>query len=131
MAEENNKKVTLYSYRKAWFVEKKIYTVQNIVLPFPVNPYELLEFIAVAGIMLMAGRIFPVLEKIPAVIRYAVLPYIVVKYLMKLKLDGKNPFKYLMSLVPYFVTRKLYVEHFKAYPDKRERVKLNWFCSRG
>ena len=35
MAEEKKQSVTVYSYRKVWFVEKKIYAFQNIVLPFP------------------------------------------------------------------------------------------------
>ena len=38
MAEEKKQSVTVYSYRKVWFVEKKIYAFQNIVLPFPIAP---------------------------------------------------------------------------------------------
>lgn len=130
MAEEGNRSITLYSYRKVWFVEKKIYAVQNITLPFPVNPYEVLEFLVVVGIVLLFGRIFPVIENIPAVLRYAALPYVVVKYLMKLKLDGKNPIKYFCGLIPYLINRNFYVEHFKAYRSRTEKVKLNWFCSK-
>ena len=49
MAEEKKQSVTVYSYRKVWFVEKKIYAFQNIVLPFPIAPYEVLEFLAGNG----------------------------------------------------------------------------------
>ena len=90
MAEEKKQSVTVYSYRKVWFVEKKIYAFQNIVLPFPIAPYEVLEFLAVVGAMLVMGRIFPILNNIPVVLRYGMLPYVTVKYLMKVKLDGKN-----------------------------------------
>ena len=62
MAEEKKQSVTVYSYRKVWFVEKKIYAFQNIVLPFPIAPYEVLEFLAVVGAMLVMGRIFPILS---------------------------------------------------------------------
>ena len=90
MAEEKKQSVTVYSYRKVWFVEKKIYAFQNIVLPFPIAPYEVLEFLAVVGAMLVMGRIFPILNNIPVVLRYGMLPYVTVKYLMKVKLDGKK-----------------------------------------
>lgn len=73
---------------------KKIYAFQNIVLPFPIAPYEVLEFLAVVGAMLVMGRIFPILNNIPVVLRYGMLPYVTVKYLMKVKLDGKNPVKF-------------------------------------
>ena len=39
------------------------------------------------------GRIFPILNNIPVVLRYGMLPYVTVKYLMKVKLDGKNAWK--------------------------------------
>ncbi len=131
MTEENDRKIILYSYRKVWFVEKKIYAIQNIVLPVPVNPYELLEFIIAAGVMLFLCRLIPALENVPSMIRYVIIPYIIVKYLMKLKLDGKNPVKYFISLVPYLITKGFYVEHFQSYPDKQEKIKLSWFCSKG
>lgn len=131
MAEEGNRGVTLYSYRKVWFVEKKIYAFQNIVLPFPVNPYEILEFLAVVGIVMVMGRIFPVIQNVPVVLRYAALPYIIVKYLMKLKLDGKNPVKYFYGLIPYLLNRNFYMEHFKMHYDGFGKIKMNWFCSKG
>lgn len=77
---------------------KKIYAFQNIVLPFPIAPYEVLEFLAVVGAMLVMGRIFPILNNIPVVLRYGMLPYVTVKYLMKVKLDGKNPVKYFAAI---------------------------------
>lgn len=129
--ENDDRRITLYSYRKVWFIEKKIYAVQNIVLPVPVNPYEILEFIGVVGIIMLFTRIVPALENVPPILRYAAIPYLVVKYLMKLKLDGKNPVKYFVGLIPYIFTKTQYIEHFKAYPNRQESVKLNWFCSRG
>lgn len=131
MSEEGNRSITLYSYRKVWFVEKKIYAIQNITLPFPVNPYEVLEFLIVVGVVLLLSRMAPVVENVPVVLRYAVLPYVTVKYLMKLKLDGKNPVKYFCGLIPYLFHKKCYIEHFRVYRREAEKVKLNWFCSKG
>lgn len=130
MTEEKSRSVTLYSYRKVWVVEKKIYKFQNVVLPFPINPYELLEFLAVVGIVLVLTRIFPILQGIPPVLRYGAFPYVVVKYLMKLKLDGKNPFRYFVGLLGYLAGRGRYLEHFRSCTRENGKVKLNWNCSK-
>ena len=117
MAEEKKQSVTVYSYRKVWFVEKKIYAFQNIVLPFPIAPYEVLEFLAVVGAMLVMGRIFPILNNIPVVLRYGMLPYVTVKYLMKVKLDGKNPVRYFCGYLRFLFTRKECIERFRTCRD--------------
>ena len=124
MAEEKKQSVTVYSYRKVWFVEKKIYAFQNIVLPFPIAPYEVLEFLAVVGAMLVMGRIFPILNNIPVVLRYGMLPYVTVKYLMKVKLDGKNPVKYFCGYLRFLFTRKECIERFRTCRDSKNQLEL-------
>ncbi len=56
--------------------------------------------------MLVIGRIFPLVNNIPVVLRYCMLPYVTVKYLMKVKLDGKNPVKYFCGYLRFLFTRK-------------------------
>lgn len=109
---------------------KKIYAFQNIVLPFPIAPYEVLEFLAVVGAMLVMGRIFPILNNIPVVLRYGMLPYVTVKYLMKVKLDGKNPVKYFCGYLRFLFTRKEYIERFRICRDHGVTVRINWNCGR-
>ena len=130
MAEEKKQSVTVYSYRKVLFVEKKIYAFQNIVLPFPIAPYEVLEFLAVVGAMLVMGRIFPILNNIPVVLRYGMLPYVTVKYLIKVKLDGKNPVKYFCGYLRFLFTRKKCIERFRTCRDHGVTVRINWNCGR-
>lgn len=128
---ESNK-VTIYSYAKVWNVEKKVYSFSNIPLPRPVNPYDFIIFMAVAGGIFLLGKIFPVIVQLPAVIRFVAIPYGIANYLMKMKLDGKNPFKYLWGCMWYFFTvRGSYLQQFKKYPDKKERIALKWNCSMG
>ena len=111
-------------------MEKKIYAFQNIVLPFPIAPYEVLEFLAVVGAMLVMGRIFPILNNIPVVLRYGMLPYVTVKYLMKVKLDGKNPVKYFCGYLRFLFTRKECIERFRICRDHGVTVRINWNCGR-
>ena len=42
------KKINLRSYNKVWKIENRIYAIQNIVLPVPVSPREVLYFFIIA-----------------------------------------------------------------------------------
>lgn len=128
----DDKRIIIYSYRKVWNVEKKIYAFQNIRLPFPINPYELLEFIGIALLMFVFGKIFPILSGIPTVLKYLAFPYIITNYLMKKKLDGKNPVKYFLGCCVYFFTlRGKYLQQLKQHPNKQVKITLSWSCSMG
>lgn len=129
---EENKKLKLYSYTKVWKIEKKIYAIQNIILPVPVSPFDILAFAGTVVALMLLCRIFPPLTAIPGLLRYAVLPYALSNYLMKKKLDGQNPIKYFCGLMRHLLwERNIYLEGFKAYPLKGENMKWQWDCSRG
>ncbi len=125
-------KVTLYSYSKVWNVEKKVYSLFDVILPAPINPYTILVFIFVLLGFMGLERLFPVLAKIPTILRYMVFPYLSAQYLMKKKLDGKNPIKYLLGIILYLITeRGFYIERFTKYPSVEETIKIDWKCSKG
>lgn len=128
--EEN--KVKIFSYAKVWRVEKKIYSISNIPLPVPINPYDLLAFLGVALIVMIISNIIPGVGAVPVVIRYVAIPYCCVHYLMKKKLDGKNPIKYVAGCMVYFFSvRGGFMQQFRTYPDRTKTVPINWNCSRG
>lgn len=125
-------KVTLYSYSKVWNVEKKVYALFDVILPAPINPYTIIVFVFVLLGFMGLERLIPVLSKIPTVLRYVVLPYLSAQYLMKKKLDGKNPLKYLLGIILYLITeRGFYIEKFTKYPLMEETIKVSWKCSKG
>lgn len=130
---ENNKRLKIYSYKKVWKVEKKIYSFGNLKLPIPLNPYDLLAYAAIVVVVLILGKIFPVFNHVPAILRYVVLPYLVAKYFMTIKLDGKNPIMFLLGCARYVLTTKgSYIQNFKRYPEKKaDKLSLNWNCSMG
>lgn len=125
-------KIKIYSYRKVWKVEKKVYALQNLRFPFPINTNEALEMIAVGLFIFILGYIITPINRIPLLLRLVAAPYIITQYLMKKKLDGKNPLKYLLGCLVYvFTVRGRYLQRMKSYADKREKVKLSWNCSMG
>lgn len=129
-----NKKIKLYSYSKVWTVEKKIYAIQNIVLPVPIKPYALLSFGGGIVFMLLVGKLIPAIAAIPSIIRFAIIPYGISNYFMKKKLDGKNPIKYFVGCIRYLIKdRNVFLEGFTEHSNYAEtaKVKLNWSCSQG
>lgn len=130
--EDDKKSVTIYSYTKVWKVDKKVYSISNVKLPIPINPYELLSYIGVALIMVFLGKILPFVTHIPAILRYVMLPYLITRCMTRLKLDGKNPVKYLAGCLGYLVTAKgTFRQSFKNFPNKKTKLELNWSCSVG
>ena len=101
MDNSEQKKVTIYSYSKVWKVEKRIYAIQNLVLPVPIDPWQLLYFgITWAAINLTFGAL-PGFSSIPVVIRSILIPYLISKFLLTKKLDGKNPIRYMIGIVMF------------------------------
>lgn len=131
MEKEECPRVRIYSYRKVWKVEKKIYSFMNVKLPGPINPHEFMEGLGIALFMLLLSRLFPFAAAVPSVLKYLVLPYVTVRYLMKLRLDGKNPFRYWAGYCQYLGARHCYLEHFRSCRESKRAVKLRWQCSRG
>lgn len=130
--EKPSEKITLYSYHKIWKIEKKIYAIQNIVLPIPIDPWELLYFGAIWVVCNVIFGLLPGVSNIPVMIRSIMLPFAISKFLMTKKLDGKNPLRYMLGVITFlFVEQGKSVEFFQTTPDKEATIKLTWNCSEG
>ena len=130
--EKPSEKITLYSYHKIWKIEKKIYAIQNIVLPIPIDPWELLYFGATWVVCNVIFGLLPGVSNIPVMIRSIMLPIAISKFLMTKKLDGKNPLRYMLGVITFlFVEQGKSVEFFQTTPDKEATIKLTWNCSEG
>ena len=130
--EKPSEKITLYSYHKIWKIEKKIYAIQNMVLPIPIDPWELLYFGATWVVCNVIFGLLPGVSNIPVMIRSIMLPFAISKFLMTKKLDGKNPLRYMLGVITFlFVEQGKSVEFFQTTPDKEATIKLTWNCSEG
>ncbi|WP_101698699.1 TcpE family conjugal transfer membrane protein [Clostridium minihomine] len=126
-----DKKIIIRSYKGAWKIENKIYAIQNIVLPVPINPREIGYFLAVAFSVWIFSNIIPFFEHIPVPLRYLVFPYAMTKFLLKKKLDGKMPQKYFWDWIKYIFTKHKYIERFEANSQTNKKLRISWMCSRG
>ena len=130
--EKPSEKITLYSYHKIWKIEKKIYAIQNKVLPIQIDPWELLYFGATWVVCNVIFGLLPGVSNIPVMIRSIMLPFAISKFLMTKKLDGKNPLRYMLGVITFlFVEQGKSVEFFQTTPDKEATIKLTWNCSEG
>lgn len=128
----DEEKIKIYSYTKVWKHEKKIYNIMNLILPTPINPYDLASFFGILILEMVVGEIFPPLSRLPFIVKYFILPYLGTYILRKKKLDGKNPIFYFAGILRYYLTISgTYVECFRRMREKKTEVSLDWYCSRG
>ena len=95
-------KIILRTYGKIWNHEKKIYSIDNIKLLVPINPSELLYFAVGLAIAALLSNI-PIFAAIPVMVRYLLLPFGLMKFLTKKKLDGKMPHHFLIGYLRYLM----------------------------
>lgn len=127
---EENRKITVYSYSKAWNVEKKIYNIGNLMLPVPVEMWSMIYYAGAVMLVLVLQRLLPAISAMPVVLRFGMLPYGIVYVMRKTKLDGKNPLKYFAQYLIYlFRDRHSYLEHFTRHEIRKEMLLLHWLCS--
>ena len=121
---------TVYSYPKAWSIENKIYSIMNMKLIVPLYPRQILYFGAVLLCMVLLSKL-PVFAKIPLVIRYFIVPFALGNFLLKKKLDGKNPVRFFMDWLRWVSQRSLYLERFCWKNRKMQTCRLQWYAAKG
>lgn len=128
----DNSKVVIYSYRKVWKIDKKLYSFSNIVLPVPIDPMDLAAYGLGVLLMLVLGKLIPPFQQVSWLVRYAVIPYLLAKAFFKIKPDGKNLFKFLGGCLRYFFTvRGTFTQTFRRHSLNMGAVRLSWRCSQG
>jgi hypothetical protein len=105
------KKIVLRTYDKLWNIPYKIYSIDNLKLIVPLNPWDLLIFIVALIFMILISKVLFFI-KLPFVFKYILIPWAVTKIIDNVKLDGKKPHKYFFDMVMFFVQSKKY-ERFK------------------
>lgn len=92
--------VIISTHEKAWKYEKKVYAISNWKLPVPVNLSRMGYFGIGLFLMLIVSKI-PLIAMIPAVIRYLLVPFLIMKFLARITFDGKSPLRWLAGFFGY------------------------------
>ena len=116
---EQEQKV-LRTYAKAWDFERVIYSFGDAKLPFPINLTQLGFFSASFVICLIIFAILPSFNIIPGVIKYLVLPFLLMKAATRLKVDGKKPYLGIEGEFKYLFMETKTMSRFKKYREEPE-----------
>lgn len=132
MKNEERESIRVYSYSKIWKLENKIYAIQNIQLPVPISPTQLLYFGMAALFMMIICKILPFLDGVPPILKYGVVPLILSNFLLTKKLDGKNPIKYFAGWIVFlYAESDSCMERFEEKKIKEKPVRIDWIVSQG
>ena len=89
-------------FTKVWNVEKLVYRINDINLPFVVSTSQIKYFITSFMFFLIFGKL-PIISLVSnSVFNKIGLSVLIALGLSKLKFDGKSPISFLKSVITYF-----------------------------
>lgn len=95
------------SYTSIWSVEKVIYAINDVSLPFPITLIQMGWFV-VSLLLVVAFADVPPLSLIGgAFLKYLGIPVGVTLFMSKKTFDGKKPYSFLRSVLFYLFRSKL------------------------
>ena len=125
-------KILIRSYRQAWQIENKIYAYGNIKFPIPIQPKAILYWVMIFLVTWLLSLMVPILQEIPMILKYLILPVVLTQFFLKMKLDGKKPHRYFLAWLSHLIHQTHYIERFNSIPPHQDQdFRLSWFCSRG
>lgn len=112
------------SYAKIWTMPLKIYAIEKTKLIIPVSLWDALFFIIWEFIFLIINFLVPPFHSVPNTIKFILVPYLLMKFMSLVKLEGKQPHKYFFDLLVFMVLPKRY-EFFKPIGTKLKKFNFN------
>lgn len=110
------------SYTSIWNVEKVLYSLSDLQLPFPVTFTQIAWFVAVLFIVIMFGDLPPLSLTDNVLIKYLVFPVGITWFMSKKAFDGKKPYGFLKSAIAFMLRPKL---TYAGKPVKLKREKMS------
>jgi len=94
------------SYTSIWAVEKVIYAINDLKLPFPVTFTQMTWFVFSMAFILMFSGLPPLSFIDNALIKYAVIPVAFTWFMSQKTFDGKKPYGFMKSVILYALRPK-------------------------
>ena len=120
---ENESRVILRTYKSVWKIPRKLYSIDSIKLFVPVDVDQAMYFIASLCIAFLLLKLLPFLDSLPFIFKYVAIPYGLMKFFTKQKLDGKLPHKFFLDYIVFLMapgklSRFKVADDFKLKPVK-------------
>ena len=108
------------SYSSIWSVEKVIYAINDMRLPFPITFSQMAWFVACEFAVLALGELPPLSMIDGALLKYFGIPVGVTWFMSQKTWDGKKPFSFVKSYTAYLLRPK---QTFAGKPVKFRKEK--------
>ena len=94
------------SYTSIWSVEKVIYAINDMQLPFPVTFTQMTWFVLSLLLIIIFGNVPPLSFIQGALLKYIGLPVGITWFMSQKTFDGKKPYGFLKSMITYVFRHK-------------------------
>lgn len=95
------------SYTNIWNVEKVIYAINDLKLPFPVSFNQMSWFVLTLFIVIVFGNLPPLSLINGALLKYLGIPAGIAWFMSQKSFDGKKPIGFIKSIYRYFTSPKI------------------------
>ncbi len=89
------------SYTSIWSVEKVIYAINDLQLPFPITFTQMTWFIVSLFVVILFSNVPPLSLIDGALLKYIGLPVGLTWFMSQKTFDGKKPYGFLKSVITY------------------------------
>ncbi|ELH4395458.1 conjugal transfer protein [Staphylococcus pseudintermedius] len=95
------------SYTSIWSVEKVIYAINDLQLPFPITFTQMTWFIVSLFVVIIFGSLPPLSLIDGALLKYLGIPVVLTWFMCQKTFDGKKPYGFLKSIITYDLRPKI------------------------
>lgn len=95
------------SYTSIWNVEKVIYAINDMKLPFPVTFTQMTWFVISLMLVVFLGELPPLSLIDGALLKYAGIPFAITWFMSQKTFDGKKPYGFIKSVISYLLRPKM------------------------
>lgn len=95
------------SYTSIWSVEKVLYAINDLQLPFPITFTQMTWFIVSLFAVMLLGDLPPLSFIDGAFLKYVGIPAGLTWFMSQKTFDNKKPMGFLRSVINYAITPKL------------------------
>ncbi|EAC7182290.1 conjugal transfer protein [Listeria monocytogenes] len=110
------------SYTSIWSVERVIYAINDLQLPFPVTFTQMTWFVVSLFLVILFGNLPPLSMIDGALLKYVGIPVGLTWFMSQKTFDGKKPYGFLKSILTYLVKPKI---TYAGKPVKLQKQTLN------
>ena len=95
------------SYTSIWNVEKVLYAINDVNLPFPVTCTQITWFVLTEFIIILFADVPPLSMIECAFLKYFGIPVALTWFMSQKTFDGKKPYSYIKTMVLYALRPKV------------------------